>query len=471
MDNEIITDNSKTKNLVNGFLIYSIGSFGSKILAFLLVPLYTYYITTDQMGTYDLLNTTIGLLTPIITMQISDAAYRWMIRGNENQSLYVRAALQVLFINSAIASLIILTVNRYIAIPYCGYFILSLVTSRVLETIQRLLRGLRNQRLYAIAGVVYTFIYLVLNIIQICVLRMGVKSLFISMISANIITILLIFIKEKNIRVNLLMPPEIPLIKKLLSFSIPLVPNQLNWWVINSSNKYVVSYFLGVSANGICSIAYKLPSVLQIIFNLFNVSWQDVSIADQEKENGPYYTKVFQRLYMLYFSILWALAPITKVFVVLAMSDAYKSASKYVPILYLSTVFQAFSSFYGVGYIRSKETKKAASTSIYGSIVNLLVSLLLINFIGLYASALSSLVGFFVMWLMRVKQNSKELGIKIDLKCFLPLCISALLICTLTSFSSFNVDVYLSLLGIIAFLIFNKSYLFMVYNKIRKKVK
>ena len=64
-------DEKRNKNLLEGICIYGIGMFGTKILVFLIVPLYTYYISTEDMGVYDLLISTVNLLTPIVTLQIS----------------------------------------------------------------------------------------------------------------------------------------------------------------------------------------------------------------------------------------------------------------------------------------------------------------------------------------------------------------------------------------------------------------
>ena len=151
MENE-----NRTKNLIKGTLIYAIGNFGSKILVFLIVPLYTFYISTEDMGNYDLLMTTINLLTPIVTMQISDAAFRWMVRRDEGNEIYIRSTLQVLFINSIIAALTITIINILFPFNYAWYFIAVLISSRALATVQKLLRGLKNQKLFALSGLVYT---------------------------------------------------------------------------------------------------------------------------------------------------------------------------------------------------------------------------------------------------------------------------------------------------------------------------
>ena len=75
-------DDKKSRNkkqLIKGTLIYAIGNLGTKIISFLIVPLYTYFILPADMGDYDIVITTVSLLTPLITMRISDAAYRWML--------------------------------------------------------------------------------------------------------------------------------------------------------------------------------------------------------------------------------------------------------------------------------------------------------------------------------------------------------------------------------------------------------
>ena len=67
-----------------GTITYAIGNFGTKILSFFIVPLYTYYIAPSEMGDYDLLMTTVSLLSPLLTMKISDATYRWIINDPKN---------------------------------------------------------------------------------------------------------------------------------------------------------------------------------------------------------------------------------------------------------------------------------------------------------------------------------------------------------------------------------------------------
>lgn len=472
-DKRLMDDNNKkkSKSLIQGAGIYALGTFGTKILSFFIVPLYTYYIATSDMGVYDILMSTVNLLTPIVTLQISDAAYRWVIRDDVvEKEKYIRTTVQVLLINCSLALCIIFLVNEIIySIPYCAYFGVVLLLSRSLQTFQKLLRALRKQLLFAISGLCYTIVFLTLNVIQLCIFHMGVECLFQSSIIAYALAIILIIALEPQLRFNIFKKLNISLVKEMYRYSVPLVPNYLNWWVINSSDRYIVLFALGSSFNGLLAIAHKFPSMLQSVLGLFTNSWQDLSVSDTDKSIGEYYTTVFRKFYKLALSSMFFIVPVTKVVIYLIMSESYRASCDYVAFYYLGTVFQSFSSFYGVGYLRSNQTKKAFTTSIYGAIINAFVNIMLINVIGLQAAAISTFVGFLVMWLVREKQNRNELMIRINWIEFSVLTGGSILICVLSISTALIQNSILSFVGLIVFLTLNyKDLLFIIQTTIRR---
>ena len=254
----------------------------------------------------------------------------------------------------------------------------------------------------------------------------------------------------------------------MLGFAVPLIPNQLSWWVINSSDRYIIRLFLGLSANGVFAIAHKFPSILQLVLSLFTTSWQDLAVSDTE-DPGKFYGDVFRRLYVIAFTLLLPIIPATKLVITWFMESNYHSAANYVAFLYLGTVFQAFSSFYGVGYLRGKDTKQASATSIYGAIINILVHLALVKFIGLQAASVSTFLGFLVMWLIREKQNRKELNIRIAWGHFLLCGLPALALSIAAGFTNVLADIILTLIGGIVFLLANRHFVMGLVKKVLKK--
>lgn len=462
---------SKTKNLIKGTGIYAIGTFGTKILSFLIVPIYTYYIATEDMGLYDILMSTVNLLTPIITMQISDAAYRWILRDADRQNLYIRTTIQVLVFNCCLFSFLIIAGNYFVTIPYCYYFTAILISSRMLATVQKLLRAVGNQKLFAVSGICYSMIFLLLNLVQICIMDQGIKGLFRSAVIANIIALIFVIAVEPKIRINYFKKPDIDLITKFYKFSVPLVPNYLNWWVINASDRYIVTIFLGMSANGVLAIAHKFPTVLQTVLNLFTTAWQDISVAEKETDTGEYYTRVFRTYSKLSLSMLWPLIPITKIAILVIMNGSYKEACDFVAFYYLGTVYQSFASFYGVGYLKSTKTRNAFSTSIYGAVVNATINLLFVREIGLQAAAVSTFVGFLVMWLMRERQNRDELGINTPWGEIIAYTLLAIIMAVISNMFSFKWNILFGVIGSILFFGVNKSNIVYTIKIIKNKIK
>lgn len=461
----------KNKALVAGTIIYAIGNFGTKFLSFLIVPLYTYYIAPADMGDYDLLCTTINLLTPLITMQISDAAYRWMISNDENIVPCISATYKLIIVNCSITAAVILGINLFIPIQYCYHFLAILILGRILGSMQKLLRGLKNQKLFAFSGIVYTAVFLFFNVLLICGLKQGVEALLWSMIIANIAGIVLILLCDKRMTQVDFKTNHSALRKEMLHYSMPLVPSTLNWWVMGASNRYVIRFFIDNAANGIFAVANKFPSILSTIFLMFNNSWTDMSLADNDSKEDiiEYYSKVFKQLYIMSFTATLVMVPATKIVTTIILSESYKEASIYIAFLYLGAVFQAFSSFYGVGYLREKSTIGAASTSIYGAVANVVVNVVFIKFIGLHAASVATFLGFYVMWVIRRKHMKDSLPIRIDWRIFNSLLLACVLICIVSIWSSMQVDLLLTGITGIVCLTANKTMFLKIANKLIKK--
>lgn len=465
-------DNSqKNKTLIIGTIIYAIGNLGTKFLSFLIVPLYTFYISPSDLGEYDLICTTINLLAPLITLQISDAAYRWMISNEKYVNSCISITYEIVIKNCFISTCIILLINFFIPINYCYYFIGILVTGRILESIQKLLRGLKKQKLFAISGFIYTACFVLLNCFLVCFFKKGVNALFQSAIISNLLTITFIVVVEKKLRAIKFIKSSKLLKNEMLKYSTPLIPSTLNWWVMNASDRYIIRSFLGSEANGIYAVAYKFPSVLSTMFLMFNNSLTDMVLTEESTDLESYYSKVFEKMYILGFSMLFIIVPATKLICNFILGTNYRQSVIYIPFLYLGTIFQAFSSFFAVGYLKGKRTSGAAKTSIYGAIINIVVNIICIKFIGLFAAAISTFIGFFTMWIIRVIQTKKEFPVKIKWNRFIVLFASTMILCILAIWSKNIIDVLILLIGITIFIIINKQEISILVQKMKKIVK
>jgi O-antigen/teichoic acid export membrane protein len=189
----------------------------------------------------------------------------------------------------------------------------------------------------------------------------------------------------------------------MLKYAIPLVPNSLSWWMMDAADRCVVIAYLGNSANGIYSVAHKIPLLIHIFNGLFMQAWQLSAIEENKKETrGEFYSKVFNTFAVSIVFITGLIMLLLKPTMSLLVATEYFEAWKYSPFLILSMVFASFSSFLGTNYIAMKKTNGILKSTILGAVINIVLNCVLIRVIGMNGAALATMISFLITWLYRV---------------------------------------------------------------------
>jgi O-antigen/teichoic acid export membrane protein len=466
---------NQSKNLFKNTLIYAIGNFGSRILAFILLPLYSYYLNAKDFGVYDLVIATITLLVPFITLQISDAVYRWLLEAKENdpkRSITISSGFFLLVLLSIVFCLVYYIVSIFIKYEYGNYFALVVLFSCYLPFFQQTVRGLGNNKLYAMSGIINTLFTLILNICFLVFLKFGLISLFIASIISNIITIIFIGISIKVYHLISWRHVQKCEIKNMLSYSWPLIPNTISWWLINVADKYIILYILGIEANGIYAVSARFPAIISLLNSIFIMAWQDHGITtNNSPEAKAFFSRIFDRFitFELTFVIfLISLSPyLVRYFINFKFYDSYK----YMPLLYIGVAYSSFAAYMGVGYQKAKQTKNILKTSIIGGLINISISLFLLSYIGLYAPALGTFVSFLVIYLIRKFQTNKFFYIEVNNKKLAILTCIALIYPVQYFLLNKVYSLIFVLIALIIFVFYNKEAIFKVFNTIKNPLK
>ena len=454
----------KSGRLAKNTLLYAIGSLGSKVLTFLIVPLYTYYINTSDMGVYDAIITTISLCAPVIVFSIYECVYRWSIQSQADAGKYIRFGLKFEIRNLLTASLVFGIVCFIVPVPYPVLVWLYAVQVCLHSYFSRITRALGNTKFFTISGIIYTAIFLLGNCLFIIVFKWGIKSLLISGIIAGFLVTFLLAIWQRDAIFSSSQGDISEEDKKgILKYSVAITPNDICWWIVGLSDRYALIWFVSTSANGIYSISQKFPTVIAMLTSIFYMAWQDHSLVNYEKEDkDKYYTEIFSFYSKFLLCGCLCLIPFTKFIVNWLMEDAYKSAWMYVAPLYLGTVFSAFASFYGVGYLGSKKTKQALYTTIIAAIVNVGINIVFMPIFpvaGIWIASISTLISYFVLYLVRVAQTKEFFTIKIDSKVMIPLILFNILYGVAVVFTNTAIDAVLFFFAILLSLVLLKDYL------------
>lgn len=399
--------------------LYILGNLTSKIINFALFFLYTFYISMAELGFFDLIITSVTLITPIITFQVYDAALRWLIHEEEETRIkkIISSSIILLMINLLFFTLIYLFAWYKLNLKYglLIYILATLQTFYVL--IPQFARGIGKNSVYAFNGIVYSFTFLLVAFILLHILDWKIKGLLIANIVAIVVSILFIAYKirlQDYLKIKFF---DKQLTKELIRYSMPLIPNTLSWWLISTSNRYIIIYFWSLSLNGLFAVALKLPSILLLLSGIFSMAWVEKSIKVHATANrDAYYTNIFEKYFSLLFGAIVVLIAVTKPLLQLIVQAAYFEIWKLLPFLYLAVGYQSLSSFYGTGYLTSKNTKAALFTTIYGALATVLTSLLLVPYIGLLGASIAILLGYVVMFIVRVFNTKAYFNITLPVK-------------------------------------------------------
>lgn len=460
---------NKYSNLVNNSIIFAIGNLGTKVIVMLLVPLYTYTLTRSEYGSADLTTSNINLLLPIVSLSIFEASLRFVMDKSFKVSKVLTNAILVSLLSSigiVIVTLIIIIVspNHIRTVTYMS-IILFLQMFQVLFA--QYLRGIGKIKSFALNGIINALSLAIFNIILLIIFNYKVDGYFLSIIIANIISnIYLIccinpkhFFQKKYI--------DFQFIKMMLDYSIPLIPNSLMWWIVNTSSRYFIVFFHGVSSNGLFAVSAKIPNIITIFQSIFFQAWQLSAIDEfDQKDRNIFYQQVFSVFSSFMFSLTALVILLIKPIIHIVVSHQFYSSWKFVPFLLIGVLFSSFSSFMGTIYIASKQTNEIMKSSFVGSIANLLACLVFVPTIGVNGAAIASAVSFILIFLYRYRDIEKKINLKINLN---TIFLSTVLL-ILEIISLYTIE-FLTVVPVLVLLFFNKDKIKTMMNYFKNKQK
>ena len=256
---------NKYKTLVSNTALISLGTFGSKLLVFLMVRFYTGYLTTSQYGTADLITQTANLLLPLISLGITNGVFRFAIDSKQDKKSVFSSG----FLTITLGGLFFIVIAPILNIvgQFRGYIWLIIIytmASCYHSLCSQYIRAIGNTAFFAIQGIINTSLVIVLNILFLAVFDMGITGYVLSVVLADGISAILIFAKEKLWHI-ITFKPQKDIFKSMLKYSIPMIPATIFWWVTSVSDRYMVNAFIDSEANGIYAVSYKLPTLLTLL--------------------------------------------------------------------------------------------------------------------------------------------------------------------------------------------------------------
>ena len=469
---------SKSKYLAKNVFLFSISSFLPKLFAFLLVPIYTTYLTTGEYGIADLISTTTNFIIPIFSFDIQDAVLRFVLEPKYDKKDVLSVSVSIntfgfLFVSIAlfiVYSLKIFDMPYYFYIYTAVLFILnSLRNSFVMYC-----KGIEKVKNIVMSTTILSLTHIGLNILFLTVFKFGIHGYLLSMVISYMASLLYIIISTKSYKNIKIINIDKKLRKDMILYSIPLIFSVIAWWVNNASDRYVITWLLGASASGIYAMSYRIPNIVSIFYGIFSQAWSISAIKEFDKNDKDGFIGNIFMLLNAFLCTLCSIIMISNIFVSkLLFKGDFFIAWENVSILIYAILFYSNAMFIGNIFAAVKDTKFISMSTIVSAVLNTILNIILIKSIGVRGAAYATLVGYFTIFLMRIVSVKKYITMKYNLK---QLIISYILL-LIQMVLALNGNKYLIGQGIIliVLVLLYKNYIINIINKIftifSKKVK
>ncbi len=407
----------KKNNLAKNTLLLSIGTILNKGLTFIMIPLFSSWLSTEDYGTFDLISTYVTLVIPLIGLSLTEALFRFSLdtEDKKEKKEYVSTSFYVFTFNLIISFFICLILYKLNVWNLAFYCLFLLVGEVYMTYFNNYLRSIKKLSFYSFTSIISTIFIAIFTTIFVKVCNMRLEGILLGYgfgyMIGNIITIIYTkFWKEISLKYA-----KIHVAIKMLKYSYVLIPNSISWWIINVSDRSIINIVLGATANGIYAIASKVPNFCTSLFSVFNISWQESAIETiNSKDRDVYYNKVYNKMILILISLCTCVLSIQFILFNYIFDKRYYEAHLYTPILIISTIFSTISIFFGGIQISLKNPKVNGITTVIGASINVLAHIIFIQFMGLYAAAISTLLSQIVVCILRKKYIDKHVKLKVN---------------------------------------------------------
>ena len=461
---------SRYKSLLKDTLIFGLGNFGTKLILFLMVPLYTNYMSDAEFGIADLVFTIAQLMAPFISVVIFDAVIRFGLSQNEKRENVLLVGVVVWGMSVIFGLLLTPIIGLYRTMNEWKWYLYIYVISSIADSIGYCyLKAKGKNKLYALLSVIQTALMASLNVYFLVYRSMGIRGYLLAYIISEIsVDICLFFAADVGLDLKKAQFDR-DLFKRMVLFSSPLILNNVSWWVIQSSDKVMVEAMISAAALGIYTAAAKIPALINVMVTIFQQAWGISAVREFESSNDrEYYSTVLRYLFLFISGACIVFVAFMKVFMTHYVGKDFHEAWHYVPLLLVSAVFAGIAGYFGSMYSALKKSVNNMLSTATAAFVNIVVNFILIPVMGIWGAVIGTLAAYLTIAFARLFDVKRFVTIDIRWRIFLP---TLLILIVQAALVSIDYHVYLvSALAAAAYLALNFSDLATLVKQIKAHI-
>lgn len=399
--------------------VYFVGTVLTKLVTFLLLPLYTYYIPPAENGIYTLHLSYINFLCSVLFFEVWAGIMRFMFEyDSESRKKPITSGLVIFFMSSCLYTVVLAVAFPLMHIRYPALLYVFGLLMNMQTLIGYIARGYGKNVLYAACGLTGSIVTTCFNVILLVVCKMDYSALFIAGCIGYVVNIVVLLIGLRKERIFSGLSFDRSLFQEMLTFSLPLCLNSVAYWFVSGYNNYAVATALGDDANGFYSVAGRFGSMIVLFTSCFQMAWQELSYAKSAKSDdlGDFYTKATNAYIQFLGGGLVVLIPSIFIIYPIMVNASYGEGKALVPLYLLGTILSSISSFFGNIVSAIKKNNLLFVSMAIGSVTNIIAIQLLLPVLGLQASNIALSLGFLFVCISRVVMLRAHMNLRVDVK-------------------------------------------------------
>ena len=201
--------------------------------------------------------------------------------------------------------------------------------------------------------------------------------------------------------------------KEMLIYCVPLIATTVGWWLNSTADRYVVTFMIGVSANGLLSVSYKIPQIINTLQSIFIQAWQISAIKEYGNEDTcTFYGNTFSIINILMCIVCSWLILLTKPIAQILYAKDFLSAWRYVPFLLIASVLNCASGLLGPILSAKKNSKAMMWSAFIGAGANIILNIVLVYIIGIQGATIATVISSYIVYVVRKIAARKEIIIE-----------------------------------------------------------
>ncbi|WP_314177063.1 lipopolysaccharide biosynthesis protein [Actinomyces oris] len=401
--------------LLGNTLVFALGGLAVKAVSLVLMPLYTTALTAGEYGTAELLNSAIEIVLPLLSLGVVEALYRFSIDDDVPKDELFAGSLVVLGGGVVCTGVACALGSALWNMEHAAAFFVLFCSVCVFKATTQLARGLGHVRRFVLYGLINALAMVVSTYLLLVRAHLGVEGYLWSFTIGYLVGGLVAFLGSAEYRLLAPFRVDRVLLRRMLVYSLPLVPNLLSWWLVSVSGRYVVLWGSGVVAAGLFTAASKMPALVNIVASVFQQAWQYSTAREIDSpDRGAFFGSVLRGYSLATLSAAGLVIALNRPISRVMLQAEFAEGWRYVPLLMLVASFGVISIFFESFYQALKNSGVLMASTALGAGVNVVLGVALVPFMGPWGAGLAGAVAYMLVLVVRARDLRRRINLPID---------------------------------------------------------